>query len=161
LTEFPSGPPGHDGAEMGGLTGDELLSLPVRLHGIQLGHAVDLLLDRETLRAVGLDVLCGDDVHRFLPLPTATVSRQEIAILSPLVLLEEDELAFYRSRAFTLGSLRGRPVESKRNTMGKLEDVVVASDGRLLALLVERSGRTERIPFGASVRLAPASRTAA
>ena len=70
---------------MGGLTGDVLLSLPLRLHGIQLGHPVDVLLDRETLRAVGLDVLCGDDVHRFLPLPTATVSDQEIAILSPLL----------------------------------------------------------------------------
>ena len=32
------------------LTGDELLALPVRLHGVQLGRPVDLLLDRDTLR---------------------------------------------------------------------------------------------------------------
>jgi hypothetical protein len=161
LTEFPSGRQGHDAADMGGLTGDALLSLPLRLHGIQLGHAVDVLLDRETFRAVGLDILCGDDVHRFLPLPTATVSDQEIAILSPLVLLEEDELAFYCSRAFALSSLRGRPVESKRSQLGKLRDVVVAGDGELLAVLVGRDGRIERVPFGPSVRFAPASRNAA
>jgi hypothetical protein len=146
---------------MGGLTGDVLLSLPVRLHGIQLGHAVDVLLDRETLRAVGLDVLCGDDVHRFLPLPTATVSREEIAILSPLVLLEEDELAFYRSRAFALSSLRGRPVENKRSQLGKLRDVLVGNDGALLAVIVDANGNAQRVPFGESVRFTPASRNAA
>ena len=48
------------------ITGDELLALPVRLHGIQLGRPVDLLLDRDAQRIVGLDVLCGDEVHRFL-----------------------------------------------------------------------------------------------
>jgi hypothetical protein len=146
---------------MGGLTGDLLLSLPVRLHGIQVGHAVDVLLDRETFRAVGLDVLCGDEVHRFLPLPTATVSGREIAILSPLVLLEEDELAFYRSRALALSSLRGRLVESKRAQLGKLRDILVGTDGSLLAVDVEANGKTERVPFGDSVRFAPASRSAA
>ena len=42
-------------------TGDELLALPVRLHGIQLGRPIDLLLDRDARRAVGLDVFCGDE----------------------------------------------------------------------------------------------------
>ena len=161
MTGFPSGREGHDGAHMGGLTGDVLLSLPVRLHGIQVGHAVDVLLDRETFRVVGLDVLCGDEVHRFLPLPTATVTGDEIAILSPLVLFEEDELAFYRSRAFALSSLRGRPVMSKRAQLGKLKDILVRKDGALLAVEVEANGKTERVPFGDSVRFAPASRTAA
>jgi hypothetical protein len=98
------------------LTGAELLALPVRLHGVQLGRPVDLLLDRNTLRTVGLDVLCGDEVHRFLPLPTASVSDDEIAILSPLVLLEQDQLDFYRSKTFALSTLRGRPVEPKAET---------------------------------------------
>jgi hypothetical protein len=146
---------------MGGLTGDVLLSLPVRLHGIQVGHAVDVLLDRETFRVVGLDVLCGDEVHRFLPLPTATVTGDDLVILSPLVLLEEDELAFYRSRAFALSSLRGRTVMSKRAQLGKLKDILVRKDGALLAVEVEANGKTERVPFGDSVRFAPASRTAA
>ena len=107
------------------LTGAELLALPVRLHGVQLGRPVDLLLDRNTLRTVGLDVLCGDEVHRFLPLPTASVSDDEIAILSPLVLLEEDQLHFYRSKTFALSALRGRPVERKGRDLGALGDVVV------------------------------------
>lgn len=118
------------------LTGAELLALPVRLHGIQLGRPVDLLLDRETLRTVGLDVLCGDEVHRFLPLPTASVGDEEIAILSPLVLLEEDELDFYRSKTFALSAQRGRPVQRKARDLGALEDVVVDSGGGLVAVLV-------------------------
>jgi hypothetical protein len=145
---------------MGELSGDELLTLPVRLHGIQLGRPVDLLLDREVLRVVGLDLLC-DEVHRFLPLPTAAVHEDQITILSPLVLLEEDELHFYRSRALSLGSLRGRAVEHRRREVGTLRDVVVASDGELLALLVEQDGASQRIPFDGSLSFAPESRSAA
>ena len=96
---------------MGERAGDELLALPVRLHGIQLGRPVDLLLDRDAQRIVGLDVLCGDGVHRFLPLPTAAVGREQIRILSPLVLLEQRELDFYRSRTLALSRLRDRVVE--------------------------------------------------
>lgn len=143
------------------LTGAELLALPVRLHGIQLGRPVDLLLDREVLRAVGLDVVCGDEVHRFLPLPTAAVLDEEIAIRSPLVLLEEDELDFYRSRAFTLSSLRGRSVERDGGEVGTLRDVVLASDGKLKALLLDVGGETDRLRFDDSVRLARESRSAA
>jgi hypothetical protein len=143
------------------LTGDELLALPVRLHGIQMGQPVDLLLDREVLRAVGLDLLCGDSVHRFLPLPTAAVNADEIAISSPLVLLEGDELDFYRSRAFTLSSLRGTPVQRKRAVEGALRDVVVAGNGELLALIVQSDGERRRIPYDDSIRVAPKSRRAA
>ena len=89
-------------------SGDDLLALPVRLRGIHLGRPIDLLLDRQGFRAVGLDVLCGDEVHRFLPLPIAAVADGAITIQSSLGLLEEHELAFYRSRALALSSLRGR-----------------------------------------------------
>ncbi|MDX6413203.1 MAG: hypothetical protein QOH23_613, partial [Gaiellaceae bacterium] len=44
---------GHDGGGMNERTGDELLALPVRLHGIQLGRPVELLLDRDTMRVIG------------------------------------------------------------------------------------------------------------
>jgi hypothetical protein len=142
-------------------TGDELLALPVRLHGIQLGRPVDLLFDREVLRAVGLDVLCGDEVHRFLPLPTAAVGAGEIAIRSPLVLLEEDELDFYRSRAVALSSLRGRGVERRGRGVGTLRDVVIALDGELRAVVVDADGRTERLRFDGALRFAPESRSAA
>jgi hypothetical protein len=143
------------------LSGDDLLRLPVRLHGIQLGRPVDLLLDREALRAVGFDVLCGDDVHRFLPLPTAAVDEDGIVIRSPLVMLEEDELAFYRSRAFALRSLRGRSVQSNGRDVGTLRDVIVAPDGELLALVIETDGETKRVPFEGALRFAPDSRSAA
>lgn len=138
-------------------TGDELLRLPVRLHGIQVGRPVDLLLDPEAQRAVGLDLLCGDEVHRFLPMPTAAVGREEIRILSPFVLLEQHELDFYRSRTLALGGLRGRPVERKGRNLGALQDVVVAADGQLVAAIV--AGK--RIPFDAALRFAPKRRSAA
>ena len=145
-------------AAVADLTGNELLSLPVRLHGIDLGHAVDLLLDREALRAVGLDVLCGDEVHRFLPFPTAVVGPEALTIHSPLVLLEEDELAFYRSRSFALSSLLGRPVLQAGTAVGRLLDVVLAPSGDLLAVDVDAGGR---IPLDATVRFAPQRQSAA
>ena len=138
-------------------TGDELLGLPVRLHGIQLGRPVDLLLDPEARRAVGLDLLCGDEVHRFLPLPTAAVDSDEIRIPSPFVLLEQHEVDFYRSRTLALSGLRGRPVERNGRKLGALQDVVVAEDGQLLAAIVAG----ERVPFDAALRFAPKRRSAA
>src|SRR6476646_8352975 len=92
-------------------TGEELLGLPVRLHGIQVGRTVDLLLDPDARRAVGLALLCGDEVHRFLPLPTAEIVDEGIRILSPFVLLEQHELDFYRARTLALSRLRGGAVE--------------------------------------------------
>jgi hypothetical protein len=139
------------------LTGAKLLALPVRLHGIQLGRPVDLLLDRATLRTVGLDVLCGDEVHRFLPLPTAAVSDDEIAILSPLVLLEEDQLHFYRSKTFALSVLRGRAVQRKGRDLGALGDIVVGAAGELVAVVV--AGK--RIASDGELRFAANRRSAA
>jgi hypothetical protein len=148
-------------AGMGTFSGDELLGLPLRLHGVQLGCPTDLFLDRETLRAVGFDVVCGDEEHRFLPLATATVGDAELSIPSALVLLEEDELAFYRSRAFALSSLRGRAVERDGRELGLLRDVVVGADGALLAVLVEAGGEASRVPFDEKLRFVPKARTAA
>jgi hypothetical protein len=143
------------------LSGDALLALPVRLHGIQLGRPADLLLDRESFRAVGLDVVCSDEVHRFLPLPTAVVSEEEIVIRSPFVLLEESQRDFYRARAFTLTSLRGRVVQRERSEAGKLRDVVLGPAWELVAVIVESEGRTRRVVFDGTIRFAPESRTAA
>lgn len=143
------------------LSGDALLALPVRLHGIQLGRPVDLLLDREAVRAVGLDVLCGDEAHRFLPLPTAAVSEDRITIHSPLVLLEEDELDFYRSRTFALSSLRGRPVHRNGREAGTLRDVVVAPGGELVAAIVDTGALSTQLAFDGTLRFAPERRSAA
>jgi hypothetical protein len=148
---------GHEGGDVKELSGEAILSLPLELHGIELGRPVDLLLDRETLRVVGLDILCGDEVHRFLPLPTAKIA-DALTIHSPLVLLEEDELGFYRARAFTLKSLRGKPVMKKQRSLGKLRDVVFAADGELRAVRLEDG--TE-IQYDSSLGFAPVRRTAA
>ena len=142
-------------------SGGGLLRLPVRLHGIQLGQPSDLLLDREAMRAVGIDVACGDEIHRFLPFPTAAITDEAITISSPLVLLEGNELDFYRSRAFALSSLRGRAVERKGTKLVALQDIVIATAGELTAVLVEIDGATERVPFDDKLRFAPERRSAA
>ena len=136
---------------------DRLLALPVRLHAISVGRPVDVLLDLEERRAVGIDVLCGDHVHRFLPLPTAVVSDEEIAIRSPFVLLEEDQLAFYRQRTVELTALRGSRVRHGDRDVGRLEDVVVRADGTIAAVVVDQ----RELPVDETVRIQSESRQAA
>jgi hypothetical protein len=81
-----------------------------------------------------------------------------LTIHSPLVLLEEDELGFYRARAFTLTSLRGKPVTRKQRSLGTLRDVAFAPDGRLLAVVLDNG---ERVSYDVTLGLAPERRTAA
>jgi hypothetical protein len=146
---------------MRALSGERLLGLAVRLRGLQLGRPVELLLDRETLRAVGLDVLCRDDVHRFLPFPTASVSEEGIVIPSALFLLDEDELDFYRSRTIALSTLRGRAVTWNGRLLGTVRDVAIAASGDLVDVIVETDGELARIPFDATIEFAPETRSAA
>jgi hypothetical protein len=146
---------------MEAIRGKDLLALPLRLHGIQLGRPSDLLLDRDELKVLGIDVECGDHIHRFLPLPTASIDVGEIAISSPLVLLEEDELSFYRARAFALRRLRGRPVERASASVGVLADVVMQRDGTMRELVVLTPGGESVVPYDASLRIVTGSRSAA
>src|SRR5262245_56148338 len=88
------------------LTGDDVLRRPVRVRGIELGRAVDLILDRTAARVVGLEVLCGDGVHRFLPAAAAEALPDRIAVRSSLALLNEGELEFYRRHGTSLTTLR-------------------------------------------------------
>jgi hypothetical protein len=140
---------------------EDLLALTVRLHGIALGRPVDLFLDRDDLRAVGLDVLCGDDEHRFLPLAAATLRDDGIAITSPLVLLEEAQLDFYRSRTFSLSSLRGRAVRRRDRDVGVLRNLRLNPDFTPAAVVVEVDGRERELPVDGSIRFDPRSRSAA
>jgi len=96
----------------------ELLRLPVRTRDIEIGHPVDLIVDPVGNRAVGFDVLCRDDEHRFLPWTAATIGDGAIAVESPLVMLSEEQLAFYRTRAASL-----------RELVAVLENVLVDADG--------------------------------
>jgi hypothetical protein len=115
---------------MRGLHGQELLRRPVRLRGIELGRAVDLILDPTGQRVVGFEVLCGDGAHRFLPLSAAEPHADQIAVRSSLTLLDAGELAFYRERGTTLTALQ----------VDELEDVVLGDDGRVAARLPRDGG---------------------
>ena len=75
-----------------------LLALPVRMHGIQLGRPVDVLVDERGERVVGLELLCGDGARRFLPFAVAEIRPDEIAVESALMLLDERDLDYYRAR---------------------------------------------------------------
>ncbi len=139
---------------MGGHSGEELLRLPVRVHGIQLGRPVDVILDAAPRpRAVGLDVLCGDDGHRFLPLAAATVRGDEIAVESTLMLLEDAELRYYHERGRTLRHARGVNVDRGGTSLGELRDLVVAPDGTIEAVIVGENGHERRIDFDADVEV--------
>jgi hypothetical protein len=74
----------------------EVLALPVRLHGIQLGRPVDAFVDRAANRVVGFEVVCGDGAHRFLPVAVARLAADEITLHSALTLIGEGDLDFYR-----------------------------------------------------------------
>ena len=72
--------------------------------GIELGRVVDVILDEAGERPVGFDVLCGDGSHRFLPFPTARLEREHVEVDSSLMLLEREQLDFYRAH--------GRPLRA-------------------------------------------------
>lgn len=124
-----------------GISAEALLRRPVRLRGIKLGHPVDLVLDREPLRVIGVEVLCGDETRRFLPLGAARVREDEIAVASALLLLQEPDLSFYRRRGTTLSELRGRQVERRGRELGVLRDVVLEGSGAISALVVDGGTR--------------------
>jgi hypothetical protein len=83
----------------------EVLSLPVRLRGIQLGRPVEALLDPTSDRLLGFEVHCEDGERRFLPFAVAEVRADEIAVGSALRLIDERELDWYRHHARRLSEL--------------------------------------------------------
>ena len=119
------------------MTGDELLRRPVRVHGIHVGQPVDLLLHPSEPQGLGLDVLCGDDRHRFLPFSAAEVTERHVEAASPLVLLDLREGSFYRREARSLNGLRGTPLRDRSS----LEDVVLAPDWRITGLVLDDDER--------------------
>jgi hypothetical protein len=123
---------------MRGRVGEELLRLPVRTGGLTLGRSVELLLDLDGRRALGVDVECGDDVRRFLPLAVAELRDEELHVASALVLLEEAERRFYRERGVSLSAARALTVLRGGEALGRLRDVLVGPGGVLEALAVEQ-----------------------
>jgi hypothetical protein len=90
---------------MRGRPASDLLALPVRLHGIQLGRPVDALVDAHVDRVVGFEVVCGDDRRRFLPFAVVELRPDEIALESAFTLIDEHHLDFYRRRSRRLSDL--------------------------------------------------------
>ena len=136
---------------MGSMASGDVLALPVRMHGIGLGRSVELIVDVDVRRVLGFEVRCGDDTHRFLPLAAAHVRAGEIAIASPLTLL--DELAFYRARGHGLGALRGARVANAGGEVGMLRDVVFEDEGAIRELVVATPAGERRIAAGADVQV--------
>jgi hypothetical protein len=87
------------------MRGAELLSKRVVMRGIQLGRVVDVILEESADRPIGLDVLCGDGQHRFLPMATVQIEDGQVEVESPLMLLEREQLDFYRARGRALRSV--------------------------------------------------------
>jgi hypothetical protein len=118
---------------MGSRSATELLQLPVRLRGIRLGRPVDLLLDSAEWRALGFVVLCGDESSRFLVFAAADLLEDAVDVSSALLLLEDVE--FYRDRSRSLREVLG----------DELRDLLVAPDGSVEALVVDRDGVVEQV----------------
>jgi hypothetical protein len=138
---------------VGGLPGEQLLRFPVRLNGLDVGRAVDLIIDPAHGRALGLDVLCRDEVHRFLPLAAAEVEDKEIRLSSPFALMDDTGFDFYRDRTSSLRSLKGRHVERRGRDLGELQDVLVSDEGEIEAFLVQAGDDSAEVPLGPEVSL--------
>jgi len=123
------------------------LRRPVRVHGIQLGQAVDVLLHPREPQALGLDVLCGDENHRFLPFSAATVRVDHVEAASPLVLLDLRDDSFYRLQARALKELRGSAV----GRGATLADVVLGPDWSIVELVLREPNGVRRAPLDGTV----------
>ena len=135
---------------MGSRSANELLLLPVQLHGIHLGRPVDLRLDLESWRVLGFVVLCGDQSERFLVYAAADPSDDAIAVTSSLLLLEDVD--FYQSRSRSLRDVLGRAVVNGRHELGELRDLRVGPGGTVTALVVEQDDAVREVePVGTSV----------
>jgi sporulation protein YlmC with PRC-barrel domain len=102
-----------------GRSAEELLGLPIRVRGIELGRLVDVVVDPRGPRIVGFDVRCGDESNRFLPFAVAELTADAIELESPLVLLDFAQVDFYREQTKSLRELNGTRA------------LVVASDGTM------------------------------
>jgi hypothetical protein len=121
-----------------------VLNAPVRLRGIRLGVAVDVLLDRTDWHPVGFEVHCGDYAPRFLPFSTVSLGEREVAIESALMLLEEIE--FYRARSLSARALLGSTIELGDERGGELRDLLISADGVVRELVLGSGGDEQRVP---------------
>jgi hypothetical protein len=133
-----------------------LLGLPVRFHGSRLGRTADLLVDAHRWRLLGFVVECGDETERFLPFAASQPGPDEIAVGSPLMLL--DDVGFYRAHALSVRAILGAGIERAGRHAGRLSDLVVARTGEVDELEIE--GRPRRVPAAGSSVSSPAATAA-
>jgi uncharacterized protein YrrD len=138
----------------GGLCASAVESRPVCYADIRLGVVVDVLLDDGLQRVLGFDVLCGDRVHRYLPLAACEVEDTSISVPSALVLLRQ-ELDFYRERGRALTAVRGFPVRREGRLLGTVVDLVFAPEGGLLEIVVETDAGPRTVEAGAELVVGP------
>ena len=138
---------------MPSLPAEQLLRLPVRLGGMGIGRAVDVILDPAQGRVLGLDILCRDDVNRFLPLAAAEVDEQEIRLSSAFALVDDAGFEFYHGRTSSLRTLRGTQVARAGAEIGTLRDVVVSPAGAIEAFVVESESGTTSVPVEPALSL--------
>jgi hypothetical protein len=124
------------------LTGEELLRLPVQVAGIELGRIVDILIHPSDARAMGADVLCGDERHRFLAFAAARLADNALEVSSALVLLDLREDSAYRLEARALSSLRGGSVDD-----ASLLDVVLGPEWTIVELVLEGAYGRRQVPL--------------
>ncbi len=134
-------------------TAERLLGKAVRLRGINLGHVVDVFVDLQPLRAVGLQVRSPDGQERLVPFALAVVTEEGVEVASPFSLLDEPEVDFYRSGAVAWRTLRGAGAEEEGHPAGLLADIVFAADGTAVECLIE-SGGASRLAPAPAVRVA-------
>ena len=138
---FPTPRAGHEGS-VRGLSADALLHLPVRLNGIDVGRPVDVIMAPGLDRALGLDVLCGDSAHRFLPLSAAQIAGDEITLSSALTLIEDS--GFYVRRGAGYRAALGHAIERDGQQLGVLRDLLLGPSGAVTELVLEGPDGAQR-----------------
>ena len=138
----------------GGLRASAVESRAVCFADIRLGAVVDVLLDDSLQRVLGFDVLCGDRVHRYLPLPACEIAENTISVHSALVLMQQ-ELDFYRDRGRALTAVRGFPVRRRGQALGTLRDLIFAPDGELLEIVLEADDGETTVEAGPELVVGP------
>lgn len=138
----------------GGLRANAVESRPVCYADIRLGVVVDVLFDDGLRRVLGFDVLCGDRAHRYLPLAACEVGDSAISVASALVLMRQ-ELDFYRKRGRALTAVRGFPVRRGGRELGTLTDLVFATDGSLLEVVLETDEGEAAVEAGPELVVGP------
>jgi hypothetical protein len=133
---------------VGGRLASALSGREVRYGDIRLGVVVDVLFDVDLRVALGFDVRCGDEAHRFLPMRACDFRGDHAMVESPFLLMED---GYYRTRGRSLSALRGAPVLETGRQAGHLADVILGEGGIATTLVVASMDGEREVPLGGGV----------